>query len=228
MRRPLCLVCLIFVILIIAITELFPYEYGFSDMPIGEVVLVEGKVSKKEIKEINGQATYLIYLKQIVSRSDSLADNISDKDSIIKKLNNTEGIICYMSTDSLIPNIGSTVLVEGEVSTFEVPDNSGEFNAPLYYKIKGVDARMFDCKLVAYSENYSVLQEKLFRFKNELCKLIDGCFRKEYRGIAKAILFAMNGELDEDTKELYQRNGMLHILCVSGVCTLSLVSLRPP
>ena len=217
MRRPLCSVCLIFVILIILITEIFPYKYEFSDITVGELVLIEGKVSQKQIKNINGQTIYLIYLEQIVSRSDSLADNISDKDSIIKKLNNTEGIICYMSTDSLIPNIGSTVLVEGKVSTFEVPDNPGEFNAPLYYKINGVDARMFDCKLVAYSENYSVLQEKLFRFKNELCKLIDSCFRKEYRGIAKAILFAMNGELDEDTKELYQRNGMLHILCVSGL-----------
>lgn len=217
MRRPLCSVCLIFVILIILITEIFPYKYEFSDITVGELVLIEGKVSQKQIKNINGQTIYLIYLEQIVSRSDSLADNISDKDSIIKKLNNTEGIICYMSTDSLIPNIGSTVLVEGKVSTFEVPDNPGEFNAPLYYKINGVDARMFDCKLVAYSENYSVLQEKLFRFKNELCKLIDSCFRKEYRGIARAILFAMNGELDEDTKELYQRNGMLHILCVSGL-----------
>lgn len=225
MRRPLCLVCLIFVILIIAITELFPYEYEFSDAFLGERVLIEGAVSQKEIKDINGQTTYLIYLKQIVSQSDSIPDNFSDNDSIINKLNSAEGIICYMADTSLIPNIGSKVQVEGELVTFEKPDNPGEFNAPLYYKIKGVDAKMYGCKLVAYSEEYFIISEKLFRFKNKLCQIVDNCFQEEYRGIAKAILFGMSGELNEDTKELYQRNGMFHILCVSGVNTLNLVSL---
>jgi len=55
---------------------------------------------------------------------------------------------------------------------------------------------------------------------------LDSCFRKEYSGTAKAILLGMSGSLEEETKDLYQRSGMLHILCVSGVCTLSLVS--PP
>ena len=217
MRRPLCLVCLIFVILIIVITEIFPYEYEFSDVTVGELVRIEGKVSKKEIKNVNGQTIYLIYLEQIVSQFDSDSDDVSDKDSKKKKLNNAEGILCYMSLNSSIPNIGSRVQVKGEVSVFQLPDNDGEFNEPLYYKIKGIDVRMYKCRLIAYSEEYSVLSETLFQLKIKLCNLIDGCFDEEYRGIAKAILLAMNGEIDTETKELYQRNGMLHILCVSGL-----------
>ena len=217
MRRPLCLVCLIFVLLIIGIVEIFPFEYGFSDIPSGETVLLEGKVTGKEIKKKNEQITYIIYLEQITSQSDSLEDNLGDKDSIIKKLNNAEGVLCYMAADSYVPNLGSYVQIKGELAAFEKADNPGEFYAPLYYKIKGIDFRMYDCRLIAYSDGYSSIREKLFRLKIKLCDIIDTCFSKEYSGIAKAILFAMNGELDTDTKELYQRNGMLHILCVSGL-----------
>ena len=228
MRRPLCLVCLIFVILIIGIVEIFPYEYDFPNDLSGEVVLVEGKVSKKETKEKNGQTIYYIYLEQIMLQSDSNADNVGDRDSKIQKLNMAEGILCYMEENSYIPNIGSRVQISGEISVFEKPDNPGEFNTALYYKIKGIDLKMYDCELVAYTENYDVIVEKLFRLKESLCNILDNCFRYEYRGIAKAILLGMSGEVDEDTKELYQRNGMLHILCVSGVNTLNLVSLSKP
>lgn len=217
MRRPLCLVCLIFVILIIGIVEIFPYEYDFPNDLSGEVVLVEGKVSKKETKEKNGQTIYYIYLEQIMLQSDSNADNVGDRDSKIQKLNMAEGILCYMEENSYIPNIGSRVQISGEISVFEKPDNPGEFNTALYYKIKGIDLKMYDCELVAYTENYDVIVEKLFRLKESLCNILDNCFRYEYRGIAKAILLGMSGEVDEDTKELYQRNGMLHILCVSGL-----------
>ena len=217
MRRPLCLVCLIFVILIIGIVEIFPYKYDFSGDLSGKVVFIEGRVSKKETKKKNGQTTYLIYLEQIMSQSDSYTDKFDDRDSNLEKLNMAEGIICYMAEDSLIPNVGSRVEIQGELSVFEMPDNPGEFDAPLFYKIKGIDLKMYDCKLTAYTEGYDVIEEKLFRFKESLCNMIDDCFNPEYIGIAKAILLGMRGELDDDTKELYQRNGMLQILCVSGL-----------
>lgn len=217
MRRPLCLVCLIFVIIIIGIVEFFPYKYDFPEEINGKVVLIEGKVSQKEIKNKDGQISYYIYLEPIMSHSVSYAEHFSDNDFNLQKLNMAEGILCYMEQGSYIPNIGSRVQIYGEVSLFEKPDNPGEFDAPLYYKIKGVDFRLYDCRLEKYSNTYDVLKEQLFQIKVWLCKVIDTCFRKEYSGIAKAILLGMSGELEEDTKVLYQRNGMLHILCVSGL-----------
>ena len=217
MRRPLCLVCLVFVFLIIVITEIFPYKYNFSEELSGEIVRIRGTVSGKEMKRINGQTTYLIYIKQIKSQSVSEADKSGDTDSELKKLNTVEGVLCYMSKDSYIPNIGSIVQVCGTLSLFEIPDNPGEFDAPLHYKIKGVDYRVYDCALEAYSKNYYVMSEKLFQVKMFLYEVIEACFREEYSSIAKAILLGMNGELGGETKELYQRNGMLHILCISGL-----------
>ena len=93
MRRPLCLCCLIFVILIIGVTNIFPYEYNFSQIPSGEIVLIEGRVSKKEIQNKNGQITYIIYLEQIKSPSDSFVDDFGDKQSKYKQLNDAEGIM---------------------------------------------------------------------------------------------------------------------------------------
>lgn len=216
MRRPLCFCCLIFVILIIGIVELFPYEYYFSDITSGEIVLIEGKVAKKELKNINGKITYIICLEQIKSLSDSFTDNSRDKQSNLEKLNKAEGILCYIE-ESYIPNIGSRVQIRGKISAFDTTDNPGEFNMPLYYKIKGIDLKMYDCNLIAYSEKYSFLKEKLFRLKMGLSDLLDTCFKERYAGIAKAVLFAMNSEISEETKALYQKNGMMHILCVSGL-----------
>ena len=217
MRRPLCIVCLVFALLIIGIAEMFPYEYDYPKELSGEVVLVEGKVKGKEIKSQNGQTTYFIYLEPIVSQSVSNAEYISDRNSKLQKLNNAEGILCYMADSAYLPNIGSVVQIQGEIEVFETPDNPGEFNAPLYYKIKGIDLKMYDCNLQSYSENYSVIKECLFRAKISLNQMVDSCFRAEYQGIAKAVLLGMSGSIEEETKELYQRNGMLHILCVSGL-----------
>ena len=217
MRRPLCVVCLVFVLLIIGIVEIFPYKYSLPNELTGEVILVEGKVTGKEIKSQNGQTNFIIYLKPILSQSISNIDDVGDRNSNLQKLNKAEGILCYMTNTSYVPNIGSYVQVKGEVSIFKKPDNPGEFDAPLYYKIKGYDFKMYDCTLERYSSNYSILQENLFRIKTWLCEILDTCFRKEYSGTAKAILLGLSGSLEEETKELYQRNGMLHILCVSGL-----------
>ena len=217
MRRPLCVVCLVFALLIIGIVEFFPYEYDYPKDLNGEVVLVEGKVTGKEIKSQNGQTSYIIYLKPIMSQSVSNADNVSDRNSNLQKLNNAEGILCNMKNSSYVPNIGSHVQIKGEVSLFRNPDNPGEFNAPLYYKIKGFDLKMYDCSLEQYGSKYSLLRENMFRVKTWLCDILDACFRKEYSGTAKAIMLGMSGSLEEETKDLYQRSGMLHILCVSGL-----------
>ena len=85
MRRPLCIVCLVFALLIIGIAEMFPYEYDYPKELSGEVVLVEGKVKGKEIKSQNGQTTYFIYLEPIVSQSVSNAEYISDRNSKLQK-----------------------------------------------------------------------------------------------------------------------------------------------
>ena len=206
-----------FVLCILAIVEMFPYEYDFSESLNGENVLIEGRISQKEIKTNKGQISYCIYLEQIKSLSVSDADDIGDKTSKIQQLNNVSGILCYLKEDSVIPKIGSKVQLQGEISAFEIPDNPGEFDGPLYYKIKGVDLKMYDCNIVAYGNDYAFLKEGLFSLKVRLCQIIDKCFKEHYQGIAKAIFLGMSGQMEEETKELYQRCGMLHILCVSGL-----------
>lgn len=197
--------------------EIFPYEYELSDEINGSEIIISGKVSKKETRKINGRTSYLIYLEQIMPQSESDADNIQGgKKSIISKLNNVDGILCYMKDSSYIPNVGSSVQMRGKIYSFSTPTNPGEFNEALYYAIKDLDAKMYDCKLMAYSRDYFYIGENLFRLKQYFCDLLDAYFSEEYSGIAKAILFAMNGELDKETKDLYGRNGLLHILCVSG------------
>lgn len=217
MRRHLCFVCLIFVILLLLIMEIFPYEYPYPEDISGLDIQVEGKVIGKEKRAKDGQISYIIYLEQVkplekTQKTDTMCGEI------IQQINENkiEGIICYMSIDSKIPNLESCVRIQGKMYSFSRPKNPGEFDEALYYKTQGIDLKMYQCNLTHYSAKYSVVKEKLYRFKEWLCSILDRCFTEKYRGIAKAVLLGMKSELEDETKNLYKRNGTLHILCVSG------------
>lgn len=217
MRRHLCFVCLVFVIFLLVIMEIFPYQYMFEEEISDLDIQVIGKVSQKEKRSQDGQISYRIYLEHI--ESVVLSDkNQYENDEIIQSIqqNTIEGILCYMDTDSYVPNVDSIVCIEGKMYTFRTPKNPGEFDEALYYKTLGMDFKMYQCHLTGYSENYSYIKEKLFRFKEKMCNILEQCFSSKYSGIAKAILLGMKGDLDTETKNLYNRNGVLHVLCVSG------------
>lgn len=216
MRRPLCVVCLFFVLLILFVTEIFPYEYAFFEIASNESVSVEGRVTQKEMKNKDGQTTFYICLKPILTKSVSETDNFQNN-SNLQKIYTAKGILCQMSSDSEVPEIGSRVILQGNISAFKTRDNPGEFDTPLYYQIKGVDLRMYEAVMISGSERSAKLLETLFQVKVKLCNLIDNCFDAPYNGIAKAVFLSMSTDMDEETKEMYQRNGMLHILCVSGL-----------
>ncbi len=130
-------------------------------------------------------------------------------------------------TDERI-RIGDAVHAEGVFRTFRKASNSGEFDAALYYRTLGYGGQLNGatldggseaqvCKETAYRRMYRALGETLHRVRRRLCGVLDRCLSPEDAGVMKAMLLGEKGSLDPDIKSLYQDNGIIHILAISGL-----------
>lgn len=245
MRRPLCLLGLAFVMVLLLGINLIPHEvpdYGGLD---GETVAAVGRVEWKEHR-ISGFEEVLVVtleqtvilkpdqvsvLKQILEDSDTAylhsfaADSVKKTEKYIEEnreslcLTDTEeitGILCYLGAEES-PAMGSMILVEGKFRPFAHARNPGEFDAADYYRVSGQQGRLMKASCLAESGGFSALREGLYRVREYLSLLIDACYPEKEASVMGAMLLGEKATLDEGVKNLYQQNGIIHILAISGL-----------
>lgn len=118
--------------------------------------------------------------------------------------------------------MGSLILVEGKFRPFAHATNPGEFDAADYYRVAGQQGRLMKAACLAESEGSSAFREGLYRVREYLALLLDACYPQEEASVMGAMLLGEKAMLDGDIKSLYQQNGIIHILAISGVKTLNL------
>lgn len=208
MRRPVCLIGLAFVVLI----RLYLYVHPLPPAELGGIhkssVILTGQVDKKEyrISEKNSeeQKILVLYLK-----------NVQVINPQTKNLN-IEGVICYLEGGQE-PRMGSCVRLQGKLHAFDRASNPGEFDVGQYYQILGIQAKVQNAVLLEESEACDAFREGLYRVRTCLSALLDACFGEKDASIMKAVLLGEKSGLDEETKQLYQLNGIIHVLSISGL-----------
>lgn len=240
MRRPLCLLCLIYVFLIMLCMTFMsqkPEDRQDNDQNIrfcGKVynmgvknnhTVIYLKNSQKDISVI----CYLSENPESTSQKDSekTFQNLSENESDHQSKNTSdylpEGTSDYQSKNtsnnsiSKKLKIGNTVIVQGKVRQFESATNDGQFDMKEYYSIMGIDFSMSGCSYEIVSEAYWPVRHGLYVIKTGLSNVLDVSMSKEDAGVLKAMLFGDKTGMDEEIKELYQRNGIAHIIAVSGL-----------
>ncbi|MBQ7942747.1 MAG: DNA internalization-related competence protein ComEC/Rec2 [Lachnospiraceae bacterium] len=203
MRRPLCFICIAFVAAVFIALQLFPLSL---EAPANEDswVTYVGRVYQKEYK--NGQL--VLYLEQ-VNQVEDISKLISNEKSKIK-------ILCYTQVDNE-PRIGSTVCIEGKVQSFSHATNPGGFDAESYYQVLGLSYRLVNASVLKESEDYSFYHEFLYQLRRRLEAVYDRLMPEKYASIMKAIVLGNKTQLDAESKQLYQRSGISHILAISGL-----------
>lgn len=196
MRRPLCCVCVAFVVTVFLYLAFHPQVQYACGQEENCWVTLAGEVSRKEYK--GGQL--VLTLKDAGSR-------------------NGGGVLCYMDADGTMkePNLGSAVTVEGKVSYFSGARNPGGFDARYYYKILGIDYRVFQTKILAESKAYSHYHETLYRIRRHLEGVFDSVLSEKDAAVMKAMVLGNRSELDSDSKQLYQKSGIAHVFAISGL-----------
>lgn len=213
-KRPLGTLCLIVIGIIFLVTEFSPEkEWEESRFPTGEIAIT-GTVCEKELTK-EGEKRILC-LEDITFTGVPLSEQEWEK------------VICYLAEDSKEAKLGSRVLVKGYAGGFDQATNPGQFDMQRYYRTEGISFRMSKAYILAESPSYSRFREELYKLRKRMAEVLDENLSEEDAGIVKTMLLGSKGTIDSELKSLYQRNGIAHILAISGVCTLSLVSLRPP
>lgn len=217
MRRPLSLVCLLFVIAVFACVNFAPPDKAEFGQAEGKTVCLAGKVYHKEVRPSTfGGDNTIIYLNHIAVSGESK--------SLFENEEKLQGVMCYMKEAQEVP-LGSLVVVRGKLQSFMEATNPGEFDSRQYYQILKLDFRLKNVEIERISENYNKLQELLYRIKEKCSVLLEEYYDSIDAGIMKTILLGDKNSLAEEVEEQYKRNGIIHIMAISGVNTLNLVSL---
>lgn len=199
-RRPLCLFSLIFALLMTG----FVYGRERPEDPLpeeGERIELTGKVENKEYRVMYGEKIPVLYVSGVTEASD-------------------RQVMCYMKDvgeDKMLPRMGETVRVSGKTSLFREASNPGEFHLKEYYQILDVSYKLNQTEILERSESCFPLKEKLFQIKCSCCEVLERIYPAKEASILKAMLLGERNGLEEETKELYQLNGLIHILAISGL-----------
>lgn len=228
-KRPLCMVCLI--LLAIQIVRVSFLQNTKDQKPsLAETlisdeknVICEGTVYRIENKS---QST-AIYLKDaVVSCTDQKSKNqiIKEKKILVTIKNNKSGKKIRMK-------IGQKLNVWGKKQSFHPSRNPGNFNQKSYYQKQGIHvgvltkAEQVEIVLSEKDKNWIVsrwnsIRNQLDRLKNYWNWKIVSQMGKTHGAMLSAILLGEKSGLDPEMKKLYQKNGLGHLLAISGVCFL--------
>ena len=201
MRRPLFMACLCLVIVLTIGRILTGADTGDAGVlpPDGSPVRITGRIDTR--------TSETIILKSISIIQNDLKYSYSGK--LQCELTNTQEV------QSL--RLGQHIVLEGFFSHFDAATNHGEFDVRAYSAGKGIGGRVRKAQVLAAEEDYSFLREKLFAFRRRLHDRLAKVFPEKEASVMQTLLLGEKKELDEEVKALYQRNGIAHILSISGL-----------
>lgn len=138
-------------------------------------------------------------------------------------LGKKDRVLCVLEREPAL-SASARVRVSGTLAPFRRAMNEGEFDVRLYYHILRIGFSIRDTTITAASTPADPLAASLFQFRKFITAVIDRVFSIQNAPVLKAMLTGEKGLLDEETKELYQGAGVMHILSISGL-HLSLIGI---
>ena len=193
-KRPLCVTVLAAVLLLMLLPSGLWMEKSLPECRKPAEGLT-GKICKIEPRE-DGQAVYLTH------------SYLSDK-----------GILLIYFDAEQPFSIGNTIRIEPPYRIWEpeAPTNPGQFDSLLYYRTQHVTH-------LCRAKNASLIKDGCFwpgellrRLREDLSIRCDRLFGEERSGLLRAMLLGDKTDLEEDTKDIYQKSGMSHLLAISGL-----------
>lgn len=195
-RRPICLICAVLLMIILIITGKESIEPSINAcMRDAENITITGVI--EEIKAKNEK--YQLYIKDI-------------------REYRLRGVVVYMDDSDIYDlHLGQSIRLKGKFALFDKPYNEGEFDARKYYSIRGYDGKITRVRLLGKSKDYAYIKDALRKLRCKCLAVINEHMNEEDAGVLGAMLLGDKTELDAQDKELYQNAGISHVLALSGL-----------
>lgn len=119
-------------------------------------------------------------------------------------------------------SIGCCLEGEGIVKNFETASNPGGFDERNYQLGKGNIFVLQQVKLYKMDSQMYSVKAALYTVRDHIARIYAQLFSETDASLAGAMVLGNRTNLDADVKQLYQRNGIAHLIAISGVKTLKL------
>lgn len=123
----------------------------------------------------------------------------------------------YLEQNGEMPFPGDRLLVKGKAGLFGEARNPGEFDYRLYYQAQGMNYRVFAASWKKTGEKKGHLWKIPARISAYGGKVLDAVACPKDAGIFRAAILGDKSGLDGDIRALYQKNGIAHLLAISGL-----------
>lgn len=224
-KRPVCFAAISFLLMISVFLLGRSYDEVLYGNETGQIFL-EGKIAVKQYKESVYGNYWQIILKnvRVLREPDLLAEKHEAGEFFRKEENNVrietlEGkYLCHISSgENVRLKIGQDIFLEGTYVLWEEPSNPGQFDTGKYYRSMGILGQFKKCKVLQQGEAYSLVREEMWRLRQKAQKYLEQELGEEDGAIVSAMILGEKSSLYEEDKNLYQRNGISHILTISGL-----------
>lgn len=158
-----------------------------------------------------------------VQRKGSFTEESTEKRERSCKLSRIQIYLKERPSGGCEPRPGARIRAEGEIRSFEGARNPGEFDYRLYYCSQGLNYRMFADSWQEVRAGGRWGRGLLYRWSGYGGRILDKVCCPQDAGIFRAAILGDKSGLDREIEKLYQRNGIAHLLAISGL-HLSLIS----
>ena len=237
-KRPMCWLAIGFLLMICALTlGRSKNEILFINRNLEEEwILLEGNIVSKEYKESAYGGYWQVVLKNVEVKVKEEQDTDVDRklkilkresenpksdkqaleESAVQKL---EGkYLCQITgKENFEISIGQRILLEAKYSPWETPTNKGQFDSANYYISQGILGQFKKGKIIKVGTDYDILQEGMWKLRQNMQEILKFRLGSRDGGLIGAMLLGEKSDLNSEDKSLYQRNGISHILAISGL-----------
>ena len=114
-------------------------------------------------------------------------------------------------------HIGNLLAVRASIRSFEKPGNPGQFDEYKYNTELGITAQGFAGKIEIKKNTVKNPEDFLHRLRNRFRDVVSLCCDEKTAGIVSAMVLGDRSGLSDEVKQLYQENGIAHVLAISGL-----------
>lgn len=167
---------------------------------------------------------------KIENKSKNTAVYLKQNQILYQKRNLEESkLLVYIRPEQLIQelNIGDQVIYQGEKVSFETAGNPGNFDQKCYYQVQGIHAmiraeqmriwRPWEQQRIWWRRIVAGVENSLRQLRVQWVSELKQSLGEYYGSTMSAVLLGDKTGLDSEMKKLYQKNGIGHLLAISGL-----------
>lgn len=206
-KRPLGFTCLVvsLILCFLVSIESAP-DMDYSDLN-GKEVTVTGRVSGKEIIRQEKESVTVLYVTLLSAKQQEGAF----PEPLGKKA------VCYLKSGQQEPEMGSSVRLTGKFAGFERASNPGQFDAYSFYQILGISYRLNQAVISAKSKKFNIVTQAVYQMRCFFSRKFKEQLPEREAALMQTMLLGEKQSMDKELKALYQRNGIAHVLAISGL-----------